>query len=194
MIGLNSLGRLHFKIKDTENVHLTFDDGPHPEITPWVLEQLSKHQQKATFFILGKNAEAHPEIVERILHEGHKIGNHSYDHPNGWNTPKASFVDNVLKAKDIIDSELFRPPYGKITPGQISMLKEFKIIMWDVLTGDYDQSKDSQKMLERIIKKTQPGSIIVFHDSEKARENLFFVLPKYLNYLFQARINSAIIP
>jgi len=175
-------------------IYLTFDDGPTPEITPWVLSELKKHNAKATFFCIGKNIINHPEITESIIDENHTIGNHTYNHLNGWlKTPKV-YLENIKKAQHIIDTEIgtkkptgftfFRPPYGKIKTGVTKKLieKGYQIIMWDVLSGDFDQSITKEKCLENVISNTEEGSIVVFHDSVKASENLKYTLPKVLDH------------
>ncbi|MDI9311023.1 MAG: polysaccharide deacetylase family protein [Limnohabitans sp.] len=178
-----------WSIPNTQNnIYLTFDDGPTPEITPWVLDILKQENIIATFFCIGKNIEENPEIFQRIIDEGHSAGNHSYNHINGWKTNKKSylnnieFCDNVIKKKtlDTQGIKLFRPPFGKITYTQSKALrnKGYKIIMWDVLTADFDPTISPEKCLENATKKIETGSIIVFHDSKKASKNLQYTLPK----------------
>jgi peptidoglycan-N-acetylglucosamine deacetylase len=164
-------------------IYLTFDDGPHPEITPWVLQQLKQYNAKATFFMVGKNAADHPEIVSEIIANGHSIGNHTFNHLNGWETSRKDYISDVDKCHEIFDSKLFRPPYGKIKPEQAKhLVGRFKIIMWDVLSRDYDQ-KISPNMCFKIIKYfSRNGSIIVFHDSKKAERNLYYSLPRTLEH------------
>jgi len=169
-------------------VYLTFDDGPHLTITPWVLEELKKHGAKATFFCIGKNVAQHQAIYQRILNEGHAVGNHTQNHLNGWKAPAGRYLADVKEASVHIDSNLFRPPYGRITMKQSSGLseamgKKVKVIMWDVLSGDFDRSIKPERCLENVIKNTISGSVIVFHDSEKAFCNLLYVLPEVLIYL-----------
>jgi peptidoglycan/xylan/chitin deacetylase (PgdA/CDA1 family) len=170
------------------SIYLSFDDGPHPEITSWVLDELKKYDAKATFFCIGKNAEQHPKIYQRILDEGHATGNHSYSHVNGWKTTDEKYIDDVTAAATYIQSNLFRPPYGRIKSTQAKMLvakKELKlknIIMWDVLSADFDQSFTPQQCLSNVIRNTSAGSIIVFHDSEKAFHNLQFALTGTLEF------------
>ncbi|MHB1921939.1 MAG: polysaccharide deacetylase family protein [Chitinophagaceae bacterium] len=176
-------------------IYLSFDDGPHPVATPFVLDQLKNFGAKASFFCLGKNVIAYPEIYQRIISEGHRVGNHSFDHCNGWKTTARDYQENVLRASKWIDSNLFRPPYGKISPQQIRVLKQpqpedhaktgnqgFRIIQWDILSGDFDPGCSPEKCLENATKKTTPGSIIVFHDSAKAWERLSYALPRALEY------------
>ncbi|WP_424493055.1 polysaccharide deacetylase family protein [Salinimicrobium sp. GXAS 041] len=182
--------RRFWKVATKKKVlYLTFDDGPVPEITPWVLEQLKKYQAKATFFCIGDNIRKHPNIFQQIISEDHRIGNHTHNHLNGWKTSTNYYVKNVLLGEDFISEKreqeaprLFRPPYGRLTRKQSKILqkKNFKIVMWDVLTKDYDRSLSAEKCLKNTIKHSRPGSIIVFHDSIKASGNLKIVLPKVL--------------
>lgn len=172
----------HFTGKDNE-LYLTFDDGPTPDITPWVLALLKEYDAKATFFCIGKNVKKYPEIYSQILNEGHSVGNHSYSHMKGWFTSNKRYIHNVKKAALFIDSNLFRPPYGKIRPRQVAGLKQnFKIIIWDVLTQDYNSKLDKEKCFKNILNRTDSGSIIVFHDTQKAEKNLKHVLPKVLKH------------
>ncbi len=171
-------------------IYLTFDDGPHPEITPFVLDTLKTYQAKATFFCIGKNVAAHPAVYRNILEQGHRIGNHTYNHLNGWKVSDEEYMNNIIEASRYIDSNLFRPPYGRITRFQVSLLKRnnaannkfFHIIMWDVLSGDFDKNITGTKCVSNVIKNTSPGSVIVFHDSEKAFARLQEALPKILEY------------
>ena len=166
-----------------KKLYLTFDDGPIPEITPWILEQLQQYAAHATFFCLGKNVELHPEIYRRILSEGHSVGNHTYNHLNGWKTPSFEYLRDVRQCADLVESDFFRPPYGKIRPSQIRMLRnDYRIIMWDVISRDYDQSQTGDKCFELVRRLARPGSIIVFHDSKKAMVTLKIALPKVLRH------------
>ncbi len=172
----------HFTGKDNE-LFLTFDDGPTPEITPWVLAALKEFNAKATFFCIGKNVKKYPDLYNQILSEGHSVGNHSYNHIKGWKTSNQKYVESVQKAAQVIDSNLFRPPFGKIRPQQIGQLKQdFKIIMWDVFSRDYDSKLDKEKCLKNVLDFSESGSIIVFHDTLKAERNLKYVLPKVLKH------------
>ncbi len=175
---------LTWEIATTEKeIYLTFDDGPHPIATPFVLECLRRFNAKATFFCIGKNVEQNPALYRQIIDEGHRVGNHSFNHLNGWKTNDKEYIDNITKAKDIIDSKLFRPPYGRISTFQIKQLKPFySIIMWNVLSGDFDISLSKERCLDNVLKHTSNGSIIVFHDSEKAFERLEYALPMALKY------------
>ena len=178
-------------------VYLTFDDGPTPEITEWVLAELKKHEAKATFFCIGNNIEKHPSIFSKILQEGHAIGNHTFNHLNGWKTDKTAYVQNALQCAKAIEafaykSKLFRPPYGKIKPSQAKALRDkgYQVIMWDVLSADFDQQISPEQCLENVMRNVGSGSIIVFHDSVKAYENLKYVLPKTLSFLVQNKYKS----
>lgn len=167
-------------------VYLTFDDGPHPTATPFVLEQLKQYNAKASFFCIGKNVEEHPGIYKEILEQGHTTGNHTYDHLNGWHTPKEKYINNIQKAERQIAGNLFRPPYGRITRGQINALtrrtKPFVIYMWDVLSADFDTTIIPEQCLENVLNNIEPGSIVVFHDSQKAWDRMSYALPKVLEH------------
>jgi peptidoglycan/xylan/chitin deacetylase (PgdA/CDA1 family) len=174
-----------------KKVYLTFDDGPTPEITHWVLEQLKIYNAKATFFCIGNNIQKHPEMFNKILSEKHAIGNHTFNHLNGWKTNTEKYIDNVIECQSEIKnqkssiSNFFRPPFGKIKPSQSRKLRAlgYKIIMWDVISYDFDQTLAKEKCLENVLKNIENGSIIVFHDSKKAWKNLEYVLPKMLQFL-----------
>ncbi|HER07587.1 MAG TPA: polysaccharide deacetylase family protein [Bacteroides sp.] len=169
---------------DHRNVYLTFDDGPTPVITPWVLDRLGEADALATFFCLGRNVDKYPEIYRQILSRGHTVGNHSYSHLKGFRSTVGRYMDDINLAGNLIDSKLFRPPYGRIFPGQVkAVLEEYDIIMWDVLSIDYNTGLTGERVLQNVTNNVKPGSIIVFHDSEKASENLFFALPRTLEYL-----------
>ncbi|MEO5942996.1 MAG: polysaccharide deacetylase family protein [Ferruginibacter sp.] len=169
-----------------KNIYLTFDDGPHPEITDIILDKLKTYNASATFFCIGKNVVAYPDVYKRIIEEGHAVGNHTHNHLNGWKTSDATYLDNIALAKKYIDSNLFRPPYGRITKFQERQLQKNKfqlnIIMWSVLSGDFDTTLKPKQCLENVLLNTKEGSIIVFHDSEKAKEAVLFSLPEVLKY------------
>lgn len=183
-----------------KDLYLTFDDGPHPVATPFVLDELKKHQAKATFFCLGKNVLEFPDVYRRITDEGHAVGNHTHNHLNGWKTEVANYIGNVKMAANHINSKLFRPPYGRIKKQQGTEIKKlgFEIVMWDVLSGDFDVTLQPSQCLENITRKARAGSIVVFHDSEKAFNNLKFALPGILDcfsangYRFKAISGSSI--
>jgi len=178
--------------KATNKVYLTFDDGPIPQITPWVLEILKKYNSLATFFCVGNNIKKHPKIVEQIYAEGHSIGNHTFNHLKGWKTPVNEYIEDVEDFEYLLHSKfkiksnkLFRPPYGKIKSSQANILLQrgYRIIMWNVLSADFDSTISKQECYENVLAHITPGSIIVFHDSLKAKENLIYTLPKILKYI-----------
>jgi peptidoglycan/xylan/chitin deacetylase (PgdA/CDA1 family) len=178
-----------WNLPNTNNeVYLTFDDGPHPEITPWVLEQLQKYNAKATFFCIGKNVEKYPQTYQQLLDEGHQVGNHTHNHLNGWKTPTPDYISNVRQAAQHIHSNLFRPPYGRIKAKQATRVEEVmpsntSIIMWDVLSADFDTSITKEQCAANVINNIEVGSIIVFHDSEKAFNHLQYTLPRVLQVI-----------
>ncbi len=175
-------GGCTWQMPDTEKaIYLTFDDGPHRVITPFVLEELRKYNAKASFFCVGRNVLENPSIYKRILDEGHAVGNHTHDHLDGWKTAKPFYLANTLEARKYIDSNLFRPPYGRITKSQrkglSGLVPPFKIIMWSVLSGDFDVNISPEQCCKNVIKYTKNGSVVVFHDSEKANERMRYSLP-----------------
>lgn len=209
----------------TKTVYLTFDDGPIPEVTPWVLGELKKHSAKATFFCIGENIQKHPEIFRRIIAEGHSVGNHTFNHLKGTKTETSEYIENVEKAERQMTEDgrretedgtrkvessaignqqstinnqqfLFRPPYGKITSRQAKLLqkKGFKIVMWDIISYDYDATVSEEKCLRNVLKNIRPGSVVVFHDSLKAAKNLRYVLPKVLGFIAGKNWNCRTIP
>lgn len=176
--------RIWRKPTDQKVVYLTFDDGPIPEVTPWVLEQLKTHQALATFFCVGDNVRKHPDIYRKVCTGGHQVGNHSFHHLNGWKTPTEVYLNDVSACAKFVDSNLFRPPYGKLKPAQAkALLPDYDLIMWDVLSGDFDESLSPETCLDHVLNNVRPGSIIVFHDSQKAWHRLWYVLPKVLQKL-----------
>ena len=185
------------KSRNQKVIFLTFDDGPIPIVTPWVLKTLKNFNAKATFFCIGENVANHSEIFEQIKADGHAVGNHTYNHLKGWITDDETYLENFKKCQSLTQTKLFRPPYGRIKFSQIKLLKnqlasskyqddlqrdQISIIMWDVLSGDFDTNLSPEKCLKNVIKHTQNGSIIVFHDSLKAWDRLEFTLPKALAY------------
>lgn len=176
-----------------KKIFLTFDDGPVPGPTEFVLETLKNFNAKATFFCIGDNVKKHPEVFARIVKEGHAIGNHTYNHLKGWNYSTSEYISNVemcatqFKSAGIASlaphaQQLFRPPYGRIKRSQIKALPNYRIIMWDVLTHDYAKSYSPERCLAGSVKATRPGSIVVFHDSIKADRNMKFALPRYIEH------------
>jgi peptidoglycan/xylan/chitin deacetylase (PgdA/CDA1 family) len=174
---------------DKKELYLTFDDGPVNGPTDFVLEELAKVSARATFFCIGDNIRKHPDVFQKIKAAHHSIGNHTYNHLNGWTTPTLEYVRNtelfeetLLKASGLQPSTLFRPPYGRITRSQIRLLNHYKIIMWDVLSFDYNKNLSGESCLRKTIKAIQPGSIVVFHDSYKAEKNLTYILPRLIHH------------
>ncbi len=192
---------------EKKELYLTFDDGPVPGPTDFVLDVLGKHSIKATFFCIGDNVHKHPDVFKRVLDQGHAIGNHTFNHVKGWNTPLEKYIENVKQCEaefrasipvrtDIHPggpepraSKLFRPPYGRITHSQIKALSDYKIVMWDVLTRDYDKTKSPEAVLKKSIRVTRPGSIVVFHDSMKAERNMKYTLPRYIDHFLNLDYN-----
>nr|WP_229201889.1 polysaccharide deacetylase family protein [Arsenicibacter rosenii] len=185
-----------WKSDDSEPViYLTFDDGPIPEVTEFVLEQLDKYAAQATFFCIGDNVRKHREIFYKVIEAGHYIGNHTFNHLNGWKNEDVTYLENIQRCQQEIgfDTPFFRPPYGRIKKSQAAqLLDHYAVVMWDVLTGDFDQSMTPETCLRKTIQYTEPGSIVVFHDSWKAWPNMRYTLPRMLShfaergYLFQA--------
>jgi peptidoglycan/xylan/chitin deacetylase (PgdA/CDA1 family) len=164
-------------------IYLSFDDGPVPEVTPGVLGILEERNISATFFCVGENVRKYPELLARISGSGHALGNHTFHHLNGWTTPPAEYFEDVRRCEAYFRSDLFRPPYGRMTPSQFFLIrKNYRIILWSVLSGDYNRGITKEKCLENVLTHTKPGSIVVFHDSLKAQENLFYTLPRFLDH------------
>ena len=164
-------------------VYLSFDDGPIPQVTSWVLDTLSDYEAKATFFCVGENVKKYPDLYHRILTAGHATGNHTHSHFNGWKHTTRQYLKNVAACAALVKSDLFRPPYGKITRKQYHVIRErYRVIMWDVLSGDFDKNTSKEKCLKNVLSKTRSGSIIVFHDSLKAWKNLHYTLPRALKH------------
>ncbi len=168
-------------------IYLTFDDGPNPATTEWLLELLQRYQAKATFFCVGKNVQNHPELVQKIKDHGHQIGNHTHNHLNGFKTKTKHYIKDVLEAAKGNDSLLFRPPYGKLTPKQFNQLKihQFKVVFWSHITYDFDKVLATSKRQKNTLKRVKNGSIVVFHDSDKAFPQLENELPKLLEHWHQ---------
>ncbi|MBX7203857.1 MAG: polysaccharide deacetylase family protein [Bacteroidia bacterium] len=176
-----------WRVATTEPVlYLTFDDGPHPEMTSFVLDTLKQFNAKATFFCVGENVQKYPEIYHRILAENHSVGNHTFNHLNGWKTPLTQYLENTNRAAEVIKSNLFRPPYGRITPTQARHLrKKYTLVMWDILSRDYERGLSLKSSLNAIKTGSRPGSVLVFHDSEKTALNLKSLLPETLSYFHE---------
>lgn len=176
-------------------VYLTFDDGPTPGVTEQVLGLLKQYKAKATFFCLGEQVAQNPDLFNLLKEELHAIGNHSWSHPNGWKTSDATYFEDVEKAAQLISSSLFRPPYGKASKAQVKELKKhYKIIMWDVLSGDFDASNTPQQCFVNVRDNTAPGSIVVFHDSIKAKENMLYALEETLKYFGEREFRFDVLP
>ena len=173
-------------------IYLTFDDGPITELTPWVLDVLKQYQVKATFFCVGENVSKNPDIFERIKSEGHQVGNHTYNHVKGWKVSKSQYLENIEKCQVLTKTNLFRPPYGRIKKSQFkTLLKDYQVVFWDVLSYDYDGLMTPKKCLDNSISYTRNGSIIVFHDNVKAQKNLKFALPHYIEHFLKLNYKFA---
>jgi len=180
--------------KQSPHIYLTFDDGPIEELTPWVLDVLAQYNVKATFFCVGDNISKHPDIFERILNEGHQVGNHTFNHVKGWQVNKEFYFENIAKCQTLTKTNLFRPPYGRIKKSQVKeLLKDYKIVFWDVLSYDYDKLMTPSKCLANSIKYTRNGSIIVFHDNIKAEKNLKYALPQYIEHFLKLNYKFAVL-
>jgi peptidoglycan/xylan/chitin deacetylase (PgdA/CDA1 family) len=172
-----------------KKIYLSFDDGPHSTSTPFILDQLKKYQAKATFFCIGKNVATESALYKEVLDAGHKVGNHTHNHLNGWKSDDQKYFENIQQAAQYIDSSLFRPPYGRIRKFQLAYLSRdplnYKVVMWDVLSGDFDQSISGDRCAENVIMNAKEGSIVIFHDSAKAFDRMKVALPKVLDYFSQ---------
>jgi peptidoglycan/xylan/chitin deacetylase (PgdA/CDA1 family) len=170
--------------RNTRCIYLTFDDGPIPIVTPFVLNILKQHNAKATFFCIGDNVSKHPDIFEQVKNEGHAIGNHTYNHLKGWDTADDIYLDNFLQADKLLDTKLFRPPYGRAKRSQVKLLKQakpgLKFIMWNILSADFDINVTPEQCLDNVLKNTKSGDIVLFHDSLKAKERMEYALPRAL--------------
>lgn len=166
-------------------IYLTFDDGPIPDVTEWVLEQLEQYKAKATFFCIGDNVQKHPAIFEKLSHQGHGIGNHTFNHLKGWNTEDEVYWQNIEQCQTVlsVSTHLFRPPYGRIKRSQaLPLLKQYQVVMWDVLTGDFEKYLSPERCLQKTLQHTRAGSIVVLHDSLKAWQNMSYILPRILTH------------
>ena len=173
-----------WRIPSQEKVlYLTFDDGPIPQVMPWVLEQLQAFQAKATFFCVGDNIRKYPDVFDQVVRKGHAVGNHTFNHINGWQTENISYFHNVRHCANMVHSVLFRPPYGRLKPKQAQFLqRHYRIVMWDVLSGDFDPKLSEEQCLANVINNAENGSIVVFHDSLKAEDKLRYALPRVLEH------------
>jgi len=177
-------------------IYLTFDDGPVPEATSFVLQALKDYNAQATFFCVGENIKRYPDIFRQVQRDKHRVGNHTYHHLNGWQTPNGKYLEDVAKCHQMMEKEaaytttdlpLFRPPYGRISPQQYRKLKhQYRLVMWDILSGDFDKNFSAELCLQKSIEHSRPGTIIIFHDSDKAFKNLTYVLPRYLAHFAAA--------
>lgn len=180
--------------RTAKTIYLTFDDGPVPEVTPWVLEQLQNYRAQATFFMVGDNIRKHPELFARVKTAGHRLANHTFHHLDGWQTPDERYFADIAATQKLLADEgqyvLFRPPYGRLTYRQYKYLSaRYRLVMWDVLSGDFDRSLTPERCLARTIRLTRPGSVVVFHDSPKTQRLLHHVLPEYLAHFSQQGYN-----
>lgn len=173
---------------ENKNIYLTFDDGPIPGPTEFVLDELSKNKIKATFFCIGDNVRKHPRVFERVINEGHAVGNHTFNHLSGWSTENARYLENIQQFEKVVSEKLkpssllFRPPYGRIKRSQIKSLSDFRIVMWDVLSFDFNKRLSPEKCLANTISAVREGSIIVFHDSLKAERNMTYAMPRLIEH------------
>lgn len=176
--------RLHWNIRQKEKIlYLSFDDGPHPEATPAVLKILEAHQIEATFFCVGENVQKYPEVYQEIRKQGHQVGNHTFHHLNGWKTPADEYLEDIAHCREYVDSDLFRPPYGRMQRAQMNRLpSHYHIILWSALAGDFDPDCDARDCLKRMIRFTRPGAIIVLHDNVKTIHKVLEILPDYIRY------------
>jgi peptidoglycan/xylan/chitin deacetylase (PgdA/CDA1 family) len=167
-----------------KSIYLTFDDGPHPDITPWVMDELDKYGYKATFFCIGDNVLKFPKIYEQIIERGHFTGNHTFNHLRGFESKNETYFNNILQCDEWVKSKFFRPPHGQLTYSQVKHIKKnYQIVMWTLLAEDWNHNLNVNLKLRKLLKLTKSGDIIVFHDSVKAESNLKFLLPKYLQFL-----------
>lgn len=172
------------KDSDKKVIYLTFDDGPIPEVTPWVLDVLDQYEVKATFFCVGENVWRHPDLYQEILRRGHRTGNHTYNHLRGFLTKTDQYLENIEKAAKYIDSDLFRPPHGDLWRKQyLALNKKYQIVQWDLITRDYNKKLRGDQVLNIVKQHARNGSIVVFHDSLKAEQNMKYALPRSLAYL-----------
>lgn len=183
-----------WQIDDPNGVYLTFDDGPTPGVTEWILATLRRYEAKATFFMLGKNAEQYPDLFQRIIDEGHKAGNHTYSHQKGWGMSLERYIEDVDLADGILHTELFRPPYGRVTPAQMRAVgQRYKIIMGNILSRDYSPTVSPEMCVRGVVEHIEPGCIINFHDSDKTFRNMSYALPRVLERIREMGLKCKII-
>ncbi len=181
-------GRVVVRMPGTpRSLFLTFDDGPHPDITPMVLDILRKYQVKSTFFLLGKNVESYPGFVQKLKEDGHSIGNHTYSHLNGWKTPSGAYYNDIVRCQSLVSTRLFRPPYGRILPAQARYLsRQFSIILWTMLTRDFMTDLSPEYVFRQLVAEHfRGGEIIVFHDSAKASPRMLYALPRFVEVMLE---------
>ncbi len=195
---LRTDGRLRWRVdvpEGSKEVFLTFDDGPVPEATPWVLDTLRQLGVRATFFCIGRNIAVHPELFERVRAEGHGIGNHTWDHPNGWETRSLPYNRSALKCQGLMTTKLFRPPYGRISNRQLAALRSrYEVVMWDVLAYDFEDRWTDAQRTEEVVRQVKPGSIIVFHDSAKCADRMRRSMPDVVKRLLQRGHTFGVLP
>ena len=182
----NMFPNLIWQIEDERGVYLTFDDGPTPGVTEWILRTLKKFDAKATFFVLGKNVERYPDLYEKIIADGHVVGNHTYSHQKGLRMSLEGYLEDIDFASDLVQSNLFRPPYARLTPSQLrAVAQRYKVVMWSIVSRDYNRKLSRERCLQGVLPHIKGGSIILFHDSEKAFANMSYALPKTLERIEQ---------
>lgn len=192
MLFPETVWRIH---KKERTVYLTFDDGPIPEVTPWVLDVLDRYGIKATFFLVGQNVERHPELLDELLRRGHSVGNHTMSHLQGAHVSTRAYLHNVFTANELIHTTLFRPPHGLLRWGQSKVLRaRFTIVMYDLVTRDYSKKLTGEQVLDNVKRYARNGSIIVFHDSLKAERNMKYALPRAIEWLRAQGYSFAPIP
>lgn len=185
----------HMRTPSEKTVYLTFDDGPTEEATEWILNDLERFNAKATFFCVGANVERHPQLYKKIIDQGHSVGNHTQHHADGFKKSGAAYLRDVIHCKSVIDSNLFRPPYGRL-PNQVAraLSSQYEIVMWDVLSGDFDPKITSRQCLNNVLDNIESGSIVVLHDNVKSFDKIKFVLPKILGHLDAAGFRCEALP
>ena len=168
---------------DEKVIYLTFDDGPHPVITPWIIDLMNQYDAKGTFFLIGDAVSRYPDLYQLYKANGHQVGNHTYKHIKGWQSRKKNYLKEIAQCAEVVDSSLFRPPYGQINLNAIREIKkQYRVVMWDVLSCDFDTENSSEICLSNVINYSKKGSIVVFHENEKSMKNIMYALPKVLDY------------